>query len=167
MNSPSIDMIGKLNAYLTPVLIDIGEIMATTNSTLNSQAVNNDNIITFPQAMIGLEEHTQFQVFHEQIDSPSVYYLRSISDPELMMSIASPDAFGFDYEINLTDEEESLLELGSADQAIVVLAVYKPNDDQQNDEDQHMKVMVKSPIIINTESKLAMQKHLPDLALLN
>ncbi|MDB2705262.1 flagellar assembly protein FliW [Pseudomonadota bacterium] len=137
--------------------------MDIQTSNFGSQTVNPDDIISFPQAMIGLEEHTQFKLFHEESEKPSVYYLQSISDADLLMSIVSPEAFGFEYEIELSDEEQALIKLEDAGDAIVVLAIYRPHEQDKNDKEINLKVIVKSPIIINTASKLAIQKKLPKL----
>ncbi len=137
--------------------------MDIQTSNFGKQTVNADEIISFPQAMIGLEDYTEFKLFHQESDTPSVYYLQSISDPDLLMSIVSPEAFGFEYEIELSDEEQALIRLENAEDAVVVLAIYKPHEQDKNDEDINLKVIVKSPIIINTVEKLALQKHLPNL----
>ena len=141
--------------------------MDIQTSKFGSQTVNSDDIINFPQAMIGLEEHTQFKLFHEESEKPSLYYLQSITDADLLMSIVSPEAFGFEYEIALTDEEQELLKLEHAGDAIVALAIYKPHEQGKNDKDNNLKVMVKSPIIINTVSKLALQKKVLNLRVID
>jgi len=138
--------------------------MEIETSTFGAQSVNADEVITFSRPMLGLEEFTQFKLFHEQSDMPSVYYLQSITDADLSMSIVAPKTFGFEYNIALSDEEIELLKLDNPADAVVVLAVYKPHEDDKNDEDLNLKVIVKSPIIINTASKLAIQKVIPDLA---
>jgi flagellar assembly factor FliW len=137
--------------------------MDIQTSNFGSQTINAEDIITFPRPMVGLEEHTRFKLFHQESDTPSVYYLQSISDPDIALSVVSPQTFGFEYEIELSDDEQAEIQLERVEDAVVVLAVYKPHEQDKNDEDINIKVIVKSPIIINAATKLAMQKTLPNL----
>ena len=75
------------------------------------------------------------------------------------MSIVPPETFGLNYEIELTDQEQKLLNLDDANNAVVALIVYK----QQSSEDTNMKVVIKAPIIINFKDKIGLQKSLDSI----
>lgn len=133
--------------------------MEIQTSNFGTQTISADDIISFPNGLIGLETHTQFKLFHEESDNPTVYWLQSISDADFTMSVVSPAAFGLDYEISLSDDEQALLKLDNADDVIVLLIVYKKYE-QSSDSDLDIKTIFKAPIIINTKDKLGLQKSL-------
>jgi len=55
------------------------------------------------------------------------------------MSIVPPETFGLNYGIELTEQEQKLLNLDDANNAVVSLIVYK----QKSSEDADMKVVIK------------------------
>jgi len=137
--------------------------MEIQTSNFGTQTINSDDIITFPVGMAHLEEHNKFKLFHQESDNPTVYYLQSITDADIQMSIVSPETFGLNYEIRLSDEEHERLQIEDPEDVIVVLAVYKSFDIEESDDEGNIKVLAKAPIIINTVAKLAMQKELETL----
>ena len=141
--------------------------MDIQTSNFGKQTINADEIISFPQAMIGLEDYTEFKLFHEESDAPSVHYLQSVSEPELLMSIVSPSELGIEYKVELSDEEETLLKLENTEDATIALAIYKPNENETTASEGELKAIFSSPIIINTVSRLALQKHMPHMEVMN
>ncbi len=123
-----------------------------------TQTIDADDIISFPEGFLGFAEQKEFKLFHEDNDSPTVHSLQSITDEGFSMSLVAPSTFGIDYEIALTDQEQNLLNLENANDAVVALIVYKQHDDAKTATD--MKVVVKAPVIINIKDKLGMQKTL-------
>lgn len=145
----------------------MGQNMEIQTSNFGTQTVNADDILSFPNGLIGLETHTQFKLFHEESDNPTVYWLQSTSDSTLLMSVVTPAAFGLNYEINLSDDEQQLLKLENTEDAIVLVIIYKKyelNDDAKN---LDMKAISEAPIIINTKDKLGLQKALTKLDVIN
>ena len=139
--------------------------MDIQTSNFGTQSINADDIISFPQAMIGLEDNTQFKLFHQESDAPTVHYLQSISDADISMSLVSPEALDLEYEIELSDDEQKLIKLDDPKDAVIAVVVYMSHEQNKSDEDTNLKVIAKSPIIINIASQLAMQKQLPNLQL--
>jgi len=137
--------------------------MEIQTSSFGTQEINSDDIISFPIGMLDLEEHTKYKLFHQESDNPTVYFLQSITDPTIQMTIVSPETFGLEYEIELSDEEEVMLKIDNPEDVIVVLAVYKSFDIEKLNEEGVIKVLAKSPIIINTVAKVAIQKTLDKL----
>ncbi|MDF1588368.1 MAG: flagellar assembly protein FliW [Gammaproteobacteria bacterium] len=131
---------------------------------MNMPTVQSDNTLSFPHGLIGYEQHNQFQLFSPESDNPTVYELQSLTDQTLALSVVSPEALKLQFSITLTDEESELLELSDPHDAVIALIVYKPIED---DEPQAMKAIVKAPIIINSKSKLAIQKQLSALDTIN
>jgi len=138
--------------------------METQTSNLGTQTVDADDIINFPTGLIGFEEQTQFKLFHEESNEPTVHWLQSITDNDFSISVVSPTAFGLEYEIILTDEDEALLKLDDINDIQVVLAVYK-QDEKTDTNDSDFKAVIRAPIIINTKENIGLQKHLEQVSL--
>lgn len=134
--------------------------MEIQTSSFGTQTINADDILLFPNGLIGLEEHTQFKLFHQESENPTVYWLQSITDADFIMSIITPAVLGLDYEIELDDDEAELLKLDNANDAIVLLIVYKQHEQDKNADVLDLKAIVKAPLILNTKDKLGLQKSL-------
>jgi flagellar assembly factor FliW len=137
--------------------------MEIQTSSFGTQTISADDILLFPNGLIGLEDHTQFKLFHEESENPTVYWLQSATDAEFMMSIITPAVLGFDYDVELTAEEIELLKLDSAEDAIVLLIVYKQHEQDQSADKLDIRAIVKAPLVINTQAKLGLQKSLPNV----
>lgn len=137
--------------------------MEIQTSNFGTQTINADDILLFPNGLVGLEEQNQFKLFHQDSENPTVYWLQSITQADFMMSIIPPAVLGFNYEIELSDEEIDLLNLDDPNDAIVLLIVYKKHEQDQNTDDIDFKAIIKAPLVINTKAKLGLQKSLPDL----
>ncbi|OUR64597.1 hypothetical protein A9Q79_04650 [Methylophaga sp. 42_25_T18] len=137
--------------------------MEIQTSSFGTQTISSDDILLFPKGLIGLEDHTQFTLFHEESENPTVHWLQSTTDADFLMSIIPPAALGIDYEIELSDDEAELLKLDNADDAIVLLIVYKQYEENKGASDIDLKAIVKAPLIVNTKDKLGLQKSLPKL----
>ena len=137
--------------------------MEIQTSNFGNQTISSDDILLFPKGLIGLEDHTKFTLFHEESENPTVHWMQSITDADFLMSIIPPAALGIDYEIELDDDEAKLLKLDSADDAIVLLIVYKKYEENKDASDIDLKAIVNAPLIVNTKDKLGLQKSLPKL----
>lgn len=131
---------------------------------MNMPTSQSDNTLSFPHGLIGYEQHNQFQLFSPESDNPTVFELQSLTDHGLALSVVSPEALKLQLSITLTDEETELLELSDPHDAVIALIIYKPIE---NDVPQTMKAIIKAPIIINSKSKLAIQKQLSELDTIN
>jgi len=141
--------------------------MEIQTSSFGTQSISADDILLFPNGLIGLEEHTQFKLFHEESENPTVYWLQSATDADFMMSIITPAVLGFDYDVELSDDEIELLKLDNAEDAIVLLIVYKQHEQDQNADKLDIKAIVKAPLVINTQANLGLQKSLPEIEFKN
>jgi len=138
--------------------------MNIQTSNFGTQSINSHDIISFPGGLLGLEEHTEFKLFHEESDNPTIHWLQSTTDEDISMSIVSPSAFGIEYEITLTDDDEELLKFDDINDIQVVLIVYK-QDEKESDDDFDFKAIIRAPLIINTKENIGLQKHLEQVAI--
>jgi len=120
--------------------------------------IDPDTLINFPNGLPGLESCKHFKLFHSG-DSPVIFWLQSIDDTSVVLSLTDPGSLQIFYDLALTDEEKSTLRIGADDdlQVAVILA-------RQEESNINMKNVAqanfRSPIIINVSKQIAMQKIL-------
>lgn len=131
---------------------------------MNMPTYNSDNTLSFPHGLIGYEDLNQFKLFSPESENPTVFELQSVTDQAIALSVVSPESLELNFSITLSDEELTLLELQNPEDAVVALIVYKPIE---NDQPQAMKAIITAPIIINSKSKLAIQKQLGETDTIN
>lgn len=131
--------------------------MEIQSKLLGNQEVNPDTIITFPRGLPGFEDQTRFKLFHQE-GSAIVFWLQSLDDQELVLSVAHPSHFNINYNFMLTDEEEKLLQLSSSDELLILLVLHKT--DELEGGKPTIKGSIKSPLLINTDKRIGLQKVL-------
>jgi flagellar assembly factor FliW len=129
----------------------------TTQLTEKKMNMPTNNTLLFPNGLIGLTDFNEFKLFEPESDAPTVYELQSVKDESLTLSIVAPDALNLKYGILLNDDEQALLDVQDAEDVVVALIIYKPED-----ETKPMKAMVKTPLIINAKTRVAIQKTLAE-----
>lgn len=120
-----------------------------------------DSVITFPKGIPGFEGQTQFQLF-QQDDSEIVFLLQSIEDDSVAFSVAPPAHFNINYHFMLTDDEEALLEIDSIEDLLILLILHR-DDNPEKDTQPTIKGSIKSPLLINTKKRIAIQKSLIEI----
>lgn len=118
--------------------------------------VNPDTVLHFPRGLPGFEQHTRFALIHEESDSadaPTSYTLQSLEDPMVAFQIVDPAAFGFNYELEISDEETALLQVQRSEDVVVMIALLR-RDDAPN----KIEANFRAPMIINTASRIGLQK---------
>lgn len=139
--------------------------MKISTAFFGHQEIDLDTLITFPEGIPGLDEMKRFKLFSEE-GKPTVMWLQSIDDADVVFSVASPAIFNIGYEISLTDQEAAQIELESA-RDVEVLVILR-NSRGMGDEgfevagtSKGILANFKGPLLINTKSQLGMQKLLP------
>ncbi|CCE22359.1 flagellar assembly protein FliW [Methylotuvimicrobium alcaliphilum] len=132
--------------------------MEIKSKFLGEQRVDPDTIIVFPKGIPGFEDQTRFKLFHQE-DNPIIFWLQSVDDEDLTFSAANPVDFNINYSFILADEEQALLELSSPDELAVLILLHT---DENNEElgKPTIKGSIKSPILINVNSRKGIQKVL-------
>lgn len=124
------------------------------STRFGKQEIDPDTLITFPNGMAGFTDLTRYKLFHEA-GKPSVFWLQSLDDPAIQFSVTSPASFNVDYQITLSDDELQKLEAGENDEIQVLVTVARGED---GSDELHANFM--GPILINTRSRIGMQKTL-------
>ena len=128
---------------------------------LKNVTVDPETLFTFPEGIVGFENCTRFKLFHEEgkgSAEPTVFWLQSVDDSEVMFPVVAPDAFDIEYQIELSDEDCALIGLQALEDIAVVLVVYRdPADDGK------IAANTRSPVILNLKTQRGMQKVLHDI----
>ncbi|MFN3883993.1 MAG: flagellar assembly protein FliW [Rhodocyclaceae bacterium] len=112
-----------------------------------------DRIIEFPHVMPGFEDCRRYTLLlPESSGTPRYFILQSLDDPAVAFNIADPALFGFDYEIELSDEESAALELADPSEAAVVVMLVK-----EETSGGELRANLKAPLVINTRTRRGIQ----------
>jgi len=114
--------------------------------------IDPQSIITFPRGIPPFDQCQRYKLFHEE-GKPSIFWLQSLDDPDLMFSVTDPDLLKVSYEVSLDDEEQSLLQVAAGDELMLAVIVYK-------DGNAPLKVNTRGPIVLNLSKRLGVQKLL-------
>ncbi len=126
--------------------------MEIQSTRFGTQKVDPANTLYFPNGFSGFEQSRRFQLLHDNIDDPSVYYLQSLDDPDVTLHTATPEKFGLDYEIALSDDDLALLESRNGKEIIILCIVSK-----QKKKGAAVTPHAECPVLINTVSKRGLQ----------
>jgi flagellar assembly factor FliW len=124
----------------------------TPNS--GSLEVAPDRVIEFPHGLAGFEELRRYTLFHPETEDGSVpryFILQSLDDPAIAFNIADPAIFGFNYEIELTDDESASLKLADPAEAAVVVILVK------DEATGRVRANLKGPLILNVAARRGIQ----------
>jgi len=125
---------------------------------LRDVPVDPDTVFTFTEGVAGFTHCTQFTIFHEEGSNPRVFWLQSLDDAEVMFPIVAPEMLDVEYQIELSDADCALLGLEKAEDAAVVVIVYR-----NAAEGGKIAANTRSPIILNLSNRRAMQKVLQEV----
>ena len=135
--------------------------MKFESTQFGTQEVDPERILTFPKGMPGFESSTRYKLFHEDKGQPVVHWLQSVDEPDVAFALVDPATFGLNYEFALTDEEEKLLQMDNVADIAVLLIAYKPQPDTTSN--ANINANINGPIVLNTRTRIGMQKILVGL----
>jgi len=121
---------------------------------LKDVSIDPETLFTFPQGIAGFEDNKRYKLFHEE-GKATVFWLQSVDDTSVSFPIVAPEALDIEYQIELSDADCELLDLKSADEATVVVIVYRSEA-----EGGKIAANARSPVILNINSRKGMQKIL-------
>lgn len=138
------------------------------NTRFGELTIDSSKIITFPKGIPGFENYTQWTLFHEVDEqgkrvSGVVIHLQSVDDENVSLPLTEPNLFGFNYELVLTDSEVAELKLEDPNDILVLTTLSARNDAPQSGaamSAENMYANISAPILINTKSRIGMQKVL-------
>ena len=134
--------------------------MLFNSSLLGQVEVDENTIITFEAGLPAFENCTRFKLFHEaDSDNPSVFWMQSLDNPDVLFSVTDPQKLGIRYEIELSQDEVAALALSRPEDAAILLIIYRElPDDEANPALSQLRANVRNPLIINLATQKALQK---------
>jgi len=125
------------------------------NTRYGRQIVEKASLLEFPNGLPGFEHLRQYKLFHEEGKS-TVHYLQSTEDPDVRLPVVTPASCKVDFRIELSDVEEAMLQVTSAEDLIVLVTL----TDKQDEPGADITANFMAPIIINAASRIGIQKVL-------
>jgi flagellar assembly factor FliW len=121
--------------------------------------VDLDTVFTFPEGIAGFEDCKRFKIFHEEgAGKPTIFWLQSLDDKDVMFPIVTPDLLDLEYQIELSDADVALLGLENTEDSAVAIIVYRNQADAAN-----IAANTRSPLIFNLKTRQGMQKVLQEV----
>jgi flagellar assembly factor FliW len=131
--------------------------------------VDPSQVITFPRGIPGFENSTKWMLFHEVDEQGNwsgggvVVYLQSLDDGDIALPLTDPTLFGFNFDLVLSDSEAAELQLDDPGDVLVLTTLSVREGVSGNVPNPTMADMyanISAPILINTKSRLGLQKML-------
>ena len=130
--------------------------MSNAAGGIPQSQIDPGKILTFPQGIPGFEKYTKFKVFHKEESDVSAYWLESCDAPKVTFTLVDPTAYGLNYELDLSEEEQEIL--GTADPfELAVLMMLSRSADPENRRSA-LNANIAGPIIINPKTRTGLQK---------
>lgn len=129
--------------------------MKVQTSRFGDIEVDEADIISLPEGLVGFPELNRYVLLDHDTDSP-FKWLQSVDDGSMAFVVISPLTFRPDYTVEVTEEEIKVLQLDDPDQAVISVIVTIPVDPKK------MSANLKAPLIFNLENRLGKQLILRD-----
>ena len=113
--------------------------------------VDDEKLIHFPNGIVGFPELQDFALIHdaEKENQGGIRWMQSVQEPNFAMPVVDPLVAKEDY--NPTVEYDLLKVIGDSTDPLVLVTITVPSDLTK------MSVNLKAPIVINVESRKAVQ----------
>lgn len=118
--------------------------------------VNEKEIITFPQGLIGLENKQQF-ILLDVPENPFFKWLQSVEDTTLTFLVTNPFQFVPNYEFEIKASDKELLVIENSDDVATFVIVTVPDN-----EISKITANLLGPVVVNSKNKRAKQLVLSD-----
>lgn len=125
--------------------------MKEVQTRLGLRTINPEKVVHFAHGLMGFEKLRQFTLLQLHEDAPFLL-LQSLEDPSVGLLVGDPYAFLPDYRIKISDAEQALLQVQSADQLAVLVTVFIPHGKPEN-----TSLNLTGPILINHSARIGLQ----------
>lgn len=121
-------------------------------------SITNDDVINFPEGLLGFNELHRFVLLDDPADEIFAW-LQSCEEPGIAFPLLEPELFSAAYKVQLTKHDLEVLGLKSVEGSRVFSIITIPNDPTL------MTANLKAPIVINVTNRVARQCVLQDNSL--
>ncbi|MCA2959118.1 MAG: flagellar assembly protein FliW [Silvanigrellales bacterium] len=129
--------------------------MKVQTSRFGEIEVDDADIITLPEGLIGFPELVRYVLLDHDTDSP-FKWLQSIDDGAMAFVVITPLTFRPDYTVEVTEEEIAVLKLENAEDAVISVIVTIPMDPKK------MSANLKAPLVFNLKNRTGKQVIVKD-----
>lgn len=120
--------------------------MKLQTSRFGEIEVDESDVISLPEGLIGFPELVKYVILDHDTDSP-FKWLQSLDDGSMAFVVISPLTFRPDYTVELTEDEIGPLGLSDAEDAVVSVIVTIPPDPKK------MSANLKAPLVFNLKNR--------------
>lgn len=124
--------------------------MLVDTSRFGKVSVEEADILTFPEGMLGFSKINKYFLI-ERTDDSLVLWLQALGKPSVAFPLLEPEIFELNYRVELMDEDRATLGLEDLKHAKVFAIITIPSDPTK------MTANLKAPIVINVKKRLAKQ----------
>lgn len=124
--------------------------MMIETSRFGSIAVSENDIITFPEGMLGFSKLDQY-VLVERADDSLFVWLQALKKATVAFPLLEPQIIERNYKIDLLEEDSKILQLKDLKHAQLFSIITIPTDPSK------MTANLKAPVVINLKKRLAKQ----------
>ena len=121
-------------------------------------SITNDDIINFPEGLLGFNELRSFVLLDDPSDEIFAW-LQSCQEPGIAFPLLEPELFTSEYRVTLTKHDLEVLGLKTNEGTRVFTIITIPNDPTM------MTANLKAPLVINVKNRVARQCVLQDNSL--
>lgn len=118
-------------------------------------AITSEDIIHFPEGLLGFNELRKFVLLDDPTDEIFAW-LQSCEEPDIAFPLLEPELFTSNYQVGLTKHDLEVLGLKSQEGVRSFSIITIPQDPTQ------MTANLKAPVVINVTKRLARQCVLQD-----
>lgn len=129
----------------------------TENGAVQSGS-DTGKVITFPLGIPGFETYTNYTIFHKQENGSGVYWLESEDSPKVTFTLVDPTDYGLNYSLDLSDEEQEILEASDPGELAIMLMLSKKEEGQ--DQVSALHANIAGPLVLNLDKRKGLQKVL-------
>ncbi|WDI39814.1 flagellar assembly protein FliW [Bremerella sp. P1] len=122
--------------------------MEFTTTRFGQLDIRQDEIITFPNGMIGFDDHTKWAILADE-SNESVGWLQSLEDPGLAFAVVSPRRYIPSYKVRISPEQASSLQIDAGMETFVLVVVSR--------EDSLVTVNLRAPLLVNLSLQIGRQ----------
>lgn len=124
--------------------------MKTKTVRFGELEVGSDEIITFPEGILGFPELQRYCLV-DPGDDTLILWMQSLDDANVAFPVLEPKIFKNDYIVKLSSQELKQLKLDNINQSIVFTILTIPKDVTQ------MTANLKAPIVVNLRDQVGRQ----------
>jgi flagellar assembly factor FliW len=122
--------------------------MQIQTSRFGSVNVAEDEVISFPQGLVGFESHRRFALLAAE-GNRGFYWLQALDDAETAFLVTDPDPFFKDYDVPIREETQADLHLADTKDGRVLVICNRSGD--------WLTGNLLGPLVINTANRIGSQ----------